>query len=200
VRTIGLTGGIGMGKSTAADLLAREGLAVIDTDVIARDLVEFGQPALAEIAAAFGSDVLDATGHLDREKMAERIFASSPDRQKLEAILHPRILEQWKTRLERHRVEGHAAAAVVIPLLFETGAAAQFDATICVACSAGTQRSRLLARGWTPAHLEQRIQAQWPTEKKMHLADFVVWTEGSMETHRDQLQRVMKTAGAAQPP
>src|SRR5687768_14012614 len=101
--TIGLTGGIGMGKSTAADLLAREGLPVIDTDVVARDLVEFGQPALAEIAAAFGSDMIDATGHLDREKMARRVFASSPDRQKLESILHPRIRDRWRAEVEHLR-------------------------------------------------------------------------------------------------
>ena len=189
--TIGLTGGIGMGKSTAAELLAQEGLPVIDTDVIARDLVEFGQPALAEIAAAFGSDMIDATGHLAREKMARRVFASSPDRMRLEGILHPRIRERWQSEVERLRGEGEAAAVVVIPLLFETSAQAAFAVTVCVACSAATQRKRLLSRGWAPEHLEQRIQAQWPVEKKMGASDFVVWTEASLEIHREQLRRVI---------
>ena len=193
--TIGLTGGIGMGKSTAADLLAREGLPVIDTDVLARDLVEFGQPALAEIAAAFGSDMIDATGHLNREKMARRVFASSPDRQKLESILHPRIRDRWRAEVEHLHGEGNRAVVVVIPLLFETGAESELDTTICVACSAATQRDRLLARGWTLSHLEQRIQAQWPTEKKMQLSDYVIWTEGSIDVHAEQLKRVVTTVG-----
>jgi len=193
--TIGLTGGIGMGKSTAADLLAREGLPVVDTDVLARDLVEFGQPALAEIAAAFGSDMIDATGHLNREKMARRVFASSPDRQKLESILHPRIRDRWRAEVERLRGEGNRAVVVVIPLLFETGAESELDTTVCVACSVATQRNRLLARGWTLSHLEQRIQAQWPTEKKMQLSDYVIWTEGSIDVHAEQLKRVLTTSG-----
>src|SRR6185503_15559407 len=137
--TIGLTGGVGMGKSTASESFARHGVAVIDTDVIARELVEFGQPALAEIARVFGSDVIDPSGRLNREAMARRVFASSPDREKLEAILHPRIRERWLAEVERLRANGHKACLVVIPLLFETGAQSDLDVVVCVACSAEAQ-------------------------------------------------------------
>ena len=85
-------------------------------------------------------------------------------------------------------------AVVVIPLLFETNVAAHFDATVCVACSAVTQRERLLARGWTAEQIEQRLQAQWPVEKKMSLVDFVVWTEGALAVHAEQLARIIPAA------
>jgi dephospho-CoA kinase len=188
-----------MGKSTAAEFFARHGVAIIDTDVIARELVEFGQPALAEIARVFGSDVIDPSGRLNREAMARRVFASSPDREKLEAILHPRIRERWLAEVERLRANGHKACLVVIPLLFETGAQSDLDVVVCVACSADTQRKRLLARGWPPAHIDQRIGAQWPTEKKMTLADYVIWTEGSVEVTGDQIDRLLRSALEREP-
>ena len=192
---IGLTGGIGMGKSTAAEWFTSEGIPVIDTDALARDLVQPGRAALQEIAKAFGSDLIDqTTGHLRREEMARRVFASPSDRQKLEAILHPRIREQWLAEVGRLQAEGAKACVVVIPLLFETGAEPEFDATICVACSPATQRARLLARGWADAHIDQRIAAQWPTEKKMNASDYVVWTEGGIDIHHHQLARVLREA------
>jgi dephospho-CoA kinase len=82
-------------------------------------------------------------------------------------------------------------AVVVIPLLFETKAEAELDATICVACSASTQHQRLLARGWSPEHIEQRLQAQWPVETKMACADYVVWTEAGLDVHAMQIERIL---------
>jgi dephospho-CoA kinase len=86
-------------------------------------------------------------------------------------------------------------AVVVIPLLFETGAEAELDTTICVACSAATQHQRLLARGWSPEHIEQRLQAQWPVETKMVRADYVVWTEAGLDVHADQIERILRRLG-----
>jgi dephospho-CoA kinase len=192
----GLTGGIAMGKSTAAELLQQDGVAVVDTDDLARQVVQPGQPALEEIRLAFGSDLIGDDGHLQREAMARLVFADTAARRQLEAILHPRIRALWLEETGRWRAQGCRLGVVVIPLLFETGAAGQFDATVCVACTEATQRERLAARGWTLAQSAQRLQAQWPAERKMALADFVVWTEGTLDVHREQLRRTMRVGSA----
>ncbi len=137
-----------MGKSAAADLLARRGCAVIDTDVLARQVVEPGQPALAEIQAVFGAGVLGSDGRLRRDELARRVFADEDLRRKLEEILHPRIRERWLKQVQEYRAAGERICIVVIPLLFETQAEIHFDAVICVACSSNTQQQRLHARGW----------------------------------------------------
>ena len=190
MKSYGLTGGIGMGKSTAAEFLRRRGLPVVDTDAIAREVVEPGQPAMAEIQAAFGCDVFSPTGELLRDRLAERVFSNSTERKKLEAIVHPRIRARWLAQVEAWRAEGRSAAVVVIPLLFETNAAACFDKIVCVACSVRTQRKRLCSRGWTDAQIGQRLAAQLPIEKKLELSDYVVWTEPSLEVHAAQLNRL----------
>ncbi|MFO1499418.1 MAG: dephospho-CoA kinase [Verrucomicrobiota bacterium] len=190
MKLIGLTGGIAMGKSTAANLLVRLGIPVLDTDVVARQLVEPGQPALAEIQGAFGADVISSNGGLDRAAIARKVFSDTLLRQKLEQILHPRIQRVWQDQADAWRVEGIAAGVVVIPLLYETNVAARFDAVVCVACSASTQQSRLLARGWSAEESSRRLQAQWPIENKVSLSDFVIWTEGIIEILSEQLRRI----------
>jgi dephospho-CoA kinase len=191
MKLFGLTGGIGMGKSTAARLLRERGVPVVDTDTLARQLVEPGQPALAEIQRRFGLDIVDGGGNLRRGELARRIFADPIARRELEGILHPRIRQRWQARVAAWREEGRPRAVVVIPLLFETDARAQFDAVICAACTRASQLERLDARGWTREQIERRLEAQWPGERKMELADFVVWTEGNMEAHEQQLRRVL---------
>src|SRR5919108_1136347 len=178
MKTFGLTGGIGMGKSTAAQLLEQRGIPVVDSDAIARQVVEPGQPALEEIRQAFGETIVGADARLRREELARRVFTDVIARRTLEDILHPRIRAVWQAQMDGWRTEGKAVAVAVIPLLFETSAANQFDATICVACSAATQRLRLRARGWSDEQINQRIAAQLPVDQKMALADYVVWTEG----------------------
>ena len=185
---LGLTGGIGMGKSTSARLLAAEGIGVIDTDDLARHVVEPGQPALAEIVALFGRELQDEKGRLQRSALARIVFASPDKLKELEAILHPRIRQLWMAQAETWRQEGREAGVVVIPLLFETDARSQFDAVICVACSAETQHERLVARSWTAVQIQQRINAQWPIDRKISASDYVVWTEGDLSVHTRQLQ------------
>src|SRR5688500_17392616 len=165
-----------MGKSAAASILARRGLPVIDTDDLARELVEPGQPALDEIRAAFGTEVIDAAGRLSRRELARIVFAGPEKRARLEAILHPRIRQRWLDHVEKWRAEGRCAAIVVITLLFETNAAKHFTYTLCVACSPATQRARLAARSWPADAIDQRIASQWPLDKKIAASDFIVWT------------------------
>ena len=194
MKTFGLTGGVGMGKSTAAELLRARGVPVVDTDDLARSVVEPGQPALREVQAVFGQNIVGPDGQLRRDELARLVFSNVRARQKLEAILHPRIQELWSAQLATWRAEGQKLAVVVIPLLFETQAETHFDAVICVACSAATQKQRLLARGWTPAECAQRIAAQWPVEQKMTRANYVVWTEAGRDVHAQQLERILAKA------
>ena len=191
MKVVGLTGGVGMGKSTAAQLLRSRGAAVVDTDDLARQVVEPGQPALAEVREAFGAEIVGPDGRLRRDELARRVFADPAARQRLEALLHPPIRALWRAQVETWRAEGRPLAVIVIPLLFETKAEAELDATICVACSAATQHQRLLARGWSPEHIEQRLQAQWLVETKMACADYVVWTEAGLDVHAMQIERIL---------
>lgn len=190
--TFGLTGGVGMGKSTCAQLLQARGVAVVDTDELARQVVEPGQPALAEVISAFGPEIVDAAGRLKRGALAQQVFADATARKKLEAILHPRIRALWQTQLETWRAEHRPLAAVVIPLLFETRAEAAFDHVLCVACSTATQRERLRARGWSDEQLQQRIAAQMPIEEKLLRSHYVIWTEGSVDVHAQQLDCIIR--------
>ena len=190
MKVCGLTGGLGMGKSTAAQFLRERGAQVVDADELARQLVQPGQPALAEIQTAFGSDLIAPDGRLRRDELARIVFADAAAREKLEAILLPRIRERWLAQIETWRRVNRALTVVVIPLLFETRAESHFDKIICVACSPPAQRERLLARGWTPEQIRQRLAAQWPVDQKISRADFVVWTDGALDAHARQLERI----------
>ncbi len=181
-----------MGKSASAQLLRGRGVPVVDTDDLARQVVEPGQPALAEIVAAFGPQIVGPDGRLRRAELARRVFADPAARRRLETILHPRIRVLWRAQVETWRAEGHPLAVVVIPLLFETKAEAELNATICVACSAATQQQRLRARGWPPEQIEQRLQAQWPVETKIARADYLVWTEADLDVHAAQIERILR--------
>jgi dephospho-CoA kinase len=191
MKVFGLTGGVGMGKSTAAEILRALGAQVVDTDELARQLVEPGQPALEEIRKEFGEKIISSAGGLKRGELAQIVFADSAARKKLEAILHPRIRERWLAQIETWRNENHKLVVVVIPLLFETQAESQFEKIICVACSAANQQQRLSQRGWTPEQIRQRIAAQISVEQKIARADFVVWTDGDLDSHEEQIARII---------
>jgi len=202
MKVCGLTGGVGMGKSTAAGFLRARGAQVVDTDELARQFVQPGQPALAEIKKEFGDEIISSAGELKRGELARIVFADSAARKKLESILHPRIRERWLAQIEIWRAapkrsdggrkENCRLAVVVIPLLFETQAESQFDKIICVACSAASQQKRLLERGWTPEQIRQRNAAQMPVDRKIIRADFVIWTDGDLDSHARQVERICK--------
>src|ERR1019366_59720 len=155
---------------------------------LARQIVEPGQPALAEDLAGFGPQIIGPDGRLRRDELAPRVFAESQARPRPEDLLHPRIRGLWRLQAETWRAEGHPLAVVVIPLLFETKAEAELDATICIACSPATQRERLLARGWSPEQIGQRNRAQWPISQKIARADYLVWTEARLDVHAAQIE------------
>jgi dephospho-CoA kinase len=192
MKICGLTGGVGMGKSTAAGFFLERGACLVDTDVLARQLVLPGQPALAEITREFGNEILAPDGGLDRVRLADIVFHDKAAREKLEGILHPRIRGAWLQQVENWRVEKRPLAMVVIPLLFETRAETYFDSVICVACTPGTQLDRLLKRGWTREEITRRIDAQMPVEQKIAKSDFLIWSEGALEVHQNQVDSVLQ--------
>ena len=178
---IGLTGGIASGKSTAADHFAALGVPVIDTDVIARELVAPGQPALAALVARFGADLLDDTGALRREALGARVFADPAARRELEALLHPLIRAESLRRITALRAP---YCVWVIPLLLESGARADVDRVLLIDCPEALQRQRALARGLQPDTLDGILAAQASRAQRHAIADDVILNDGSPEALR----------------
>lgn len=182
---VGLTGGIGSGKSAAADRFAELGAAVIDTDVISRELTAAGGAAMPQIRAAFGDTVIAADGALDRDAMRARVFADPAQRTRLEAILHPMIRAEARRRL------GQVSApyvVLVVPLLVETGAYRDTVTRIVVVdCDEATQIARVKARsGLSEAQIVAVIRAQATREKRLALADDVIANDGEL-AHMHQI-------------
>lgn len=179
---VALTGGIASGKSTVADLFAALGVPVIDTDVIARQVVEPEQPALAQIAATFGRDVLDADGRLDRRRMRERIFTDPDAKRRLEAILHPAI----RIEMERQSMAAQGPYQVlVIPLLTEGGRRDHVDRVLLVDVPEDLQIQRLMMRdGVTHEQAQSSLNAQATRAQRLALADDVVRNTGRVDDLR----------------
>jgi len=199
-KTIALTGGIGTGKSTVAALFASLGAAVIDADAIVHELQAPGAPLLAEIAAAFGPDVLDATGALDRKRLADRVFADPAERQRLNGLVHPRVGAELARRTEDARRRGVPLIVVDIPLLFEArrDPRAGFDATVLVYAPRAVQIERTVARdGCSRADAEARIAAQMPIDEKRALADHVIDNGVDRAETERQVRALWTALGAA---
>jgi dephospho-CoA kinase len=179
---VALTGGIASGKSTVADLFAALGVPVIDTDVIARQVVEPEQPVLAQIAATFGRDVLDADGRLDRRRMRERIFTDPDAKRRLEAILHPAI----RAEMERQSMAAQGPYQVlVIPLLTEGGRRDHVDRVLLVDVPEELQIQRLMMRdGVTHEQAQASLNAQATRAQRLALADDVVRNTGRVDDLR----------------
>lgn len=173
-------------------MLRDRGWEVVDTDLLAREAVGPGSEALREIVIEFGEGVVDPTGGLRRSELARLVFADAGARRRLEAILHPRIRSRWVAEVDRWRQQGVRSGLVVIPLLYETDAAACFDGVVCTACTEASQRERMAGRGWSSAEVEWRLAAQWPVARKMAQANHVLWTEGMIEVTVMQVDRILR--------
>jgi len=192
-RRVALTGGIATGKSHVRARFEELGVPTIDSDVLAREAVQPGSAGHAAVIARFGPDILDASGMLDRRKLAGVVFSNVEARRDLEHIIHPVVraaTEAWFASVDASR---HPFAIADIPLLYETGRNADFDAVIVVACHPGTQLRRVMERDkLTEAEARSRIAAQLPIEEKISRADHVIRTDGSfldtdaqvLEVHR----------------
>ena len=185
--TIGLTGGIGSGKTQVSDYFAERGVPVIDTDIIARELVTPGQPALAEIVAAFGRDILTPQGSLDRSALRQRIFTRPDERQQLENILHPRIHNEVKQRINAMTAPW---CIIVIPLLLETGQQDFVQRILLVDAPAELQLSRTVIRDNVDANeVEKIIASQASRQSRLDAADDLIVNDGSLEQLRQQVEK-----------
>jgi dephospho-CoA kinase len=191
-KLVGLTGGIGTGKSTAARMIRDLGVPVIDADLLARHVVEPGQPAHAEIVAAW-PDVVDQSGGIDRKKLAERIFADPAARARLEAITHPRITERALEQADEFRRQGLKLAFLEAALLVETGLHRRLDGLVVVVAGEEQQLSRVMAReGCSLPQAMARLQAQLPLDETRRAATDVIDNSGDEATTQRQVEVLVR--------
>ena len=179
---VALTGGIGSGKSLAGEFFAELGAIVVDSDQLARDVIERGTPGFDEVVTEFGDQVL-TQGIIDRKKLGEIVFSDDSKRKKLESILHPRI----RSALDNVAAAAPAGSVVIhqIPLLAETGGKDRFDLVLTVSADLTARRARLIARGLASHDIEKRLQAQVGDAEREAIADYVISNHGD----KDELLR-----------
>lgn len=178
MKWIGLTGGLGSGKSTVSQMLRERGWPVVDADQIARDVVVPGTPGLQSVVDLFGANILQPNGELDRAELAKRVFADPIQLEKLEQLLHPLIQNEVKKRRQGLSAD---FAFYDVPLLFEKQLQSQFDWIVVVGCGLDQQKERIKKRtGWKDEEVERRLAVQLPLAEKMKEADFVVHNEKDM--------------------
>jgi len=188
VLLVGLTGGIGSGKSTVSGMLAERGAVIIDADDLARRAVEPGTPGFQKVVEAFGPEVVRDDGSLDREAVAARVFADPEARMTLESITHPEVFRLYHAEVDRYR-DTDQVVVFDAPLIVEAGAAEGFDVLVVVSASEQEQVSRLVAdRQMNEQDARARIAAQFPLEKKEEVADVVIRNDGSIENLQPQVE------------
>ena len=187
---VGLTGGIGSGKSTVARLLEKRGAVVFDADLLAREAVEPGTPGHAAVIERFGADVLAPGGELDREALASIVFADPAARRDLEQIVHPEVRRLFAEGSEAYR-DTDRVVVFSAPLLVETGMHTAFEILVVVSATVATQIERLMRqRGMSEPSIRARIEAQAPLEDKAAAADFLVDNEGSLDELESQVEQL----------
>jgi dephospho-CoA kinase len=191
MHTVGLTGGIGSGKSAVSRLLREHGAVVVDADLVAREVVDVGSPGLAAVVDAFGPEVLQEDGSLDRAALGRQVFADREALARLNAITHPRIAERT---LELFRQAGESGTEVLVhdvALLVENGLTEGYDAIVVVAASPATQLDRLVRlRGMSEDEARARIASQLPLEDKLAVATHVIRNDGPLEELAPQVDAV----------
>ena len=199
VTRLGLTGGIGSGKSTAAQMLADLGAAIIDADAIARSVTAPGGAAMGAIATAFGRDYVRADGALDRDRMRALAFADPNARQRLESIIHPLVGQETQQQARNAVAAGKQLVVFDIPLLVESGRwRERLDRVLVVDCSSATQIQRVIARSsdMTAASVERIIAAQAPRLLRLAAADIVICNDGiSLDELRLAIGQVARNFG-----
>jgi len=194
MRVIGLTGSIGSGKSTVSGFLKEKGALVIDADVVARDVVEPGKPAWKEIVGHFGEDILEPDRKINRRKLGMVVFADRKELEHLNAIIHPRVIEEIQSQLKSiEREFGDGKIVVVdVPLLFEVGLDKLSDLTVVVAAGKDVRIKRLIGQGLSREEAETRIAAQSGKENLEKLADIVITNNGTVVELREKVEELWK--------
>ena len=191
---IGLTGGIASGKSVVARELRTLGVTVIDADQVARDVVEKGSAGLAELVSAFGEEVLQTDGTLDRERLGARVFGDAEARARLNAIMHPRIGQRSAELIAAAQSTSTPYIVYEAPLLVETGAYHGLAALVVVATSPELQVARVIKRdGLTEQAARARLAAQMPLEEKLAVASYVIQNDGAIDRLKTQVATLHDT-------
>lgn len=192
---IGLTGGIATGKSTVSRMLQARGVHVVDADVIARDVMNPGQPLLGAVASRFGAEFLLPEGGLDRRRMAEHIFNRPEERAALNAIVHPAIRAEIRRQVdEREATDPNAIVAADIPLLYESGLEELYERIVVVYVPRELQLTRLIRRdGLSPEQAQSRLNAQLDIEDKKRRADYVIDNSGTPEETERQVASLLES-------
>ncbi|KAK0407683.1 hypothetical protein QR680_003529 [Steinernema hermaphroditum] len=191
---VGLTGGIACGKSTASAIFEERGIQVVDSDAIAREVVQPGEHAYTKLRAEFGDEFFDDEngGVLRREKLGKVVFADSDKRRRLNAITHPEIRKRILLRLLRHFVNGERFVVMDVPLFFEVGYHRFIKKVVVMDCDEQTQLARLMARdGMSEEDAKARIRSQMPMEEKRKLATYLIDNDGSREDTAKQIHEVI---------
>lgn len=193
---IGLTGGIASGKSLVASYLEKQGIPVVDADKLARQVVEPGEPALAQIVATFGKNVLQADGTLDRKQLGAIIFGDEQKRERLNQIVHPAVRQLMKKQADLYEQRGYPRVVLDIPLLYESNLFHMVNQVWLVYVDEATQLRRLIERdGSTETEAKQRIAAQMPLTAKKAQADVLIDNNGTKEnTYRQVYNALAKTS------
>jgi dephospho-CoA kinase len=187
---LGITGGLGCGKSTVAGLFERRGYRRIDSDALVRERVLTSPEVVSALRARHGTAVVDPGGQVNRGALAKRVFADDAERRWLEDLTHPVVFSLWRAAFA---AEPGARWVVEVPLLFEKALENWFDFTVCVACAPDQQLARLEHRGLSRSLAGQRISKQLPLARKIELSDFVLWNEGSLEFLQAEVDRLVDT-------
>jgi len=191
MRLVALTGNIASGKSTVADRLAERGATIIDADVLAREAVRAGSPALAMITEKWGQSVLDDEGSLDRAALRSIVFSDQGDLDALNDIVHPEVVRLRDAEFEAARARGDRVVVYVVPLLFERHLADQFSTIVLVDAPRDMRLERIVRdRGLEEAEAMNMIAAQMPAELKRARADYVIENDGSMAQLREQVDKL----------
>lgn len=190
---IGLTGGIGCGKTTVASILRDLGARVVDADEVAREVLAPGSPVLAQVAARFGREILCEDGSLDRQRLADIVFRDRQALADLDAITHPPIIALIRQRIWEARGEGVRVLVIDAPLLLEAGMAGMVDEVWVVACTLEQQIERLCQRtGMSPPEAEERLRAQMPLDEKARLAHRIIPNDGALTDLRARLEELWR--------
>lgn len=191
IRVIGLTGGVGCGKSAVASIWQQRGIPVLDTDAVAHQLLQSDNEVQKQVIAVFGEAYMNGTA-VDRKKLGKRVFSDDEARMKLNAIMHPEIFRVMHRWLEQELTKNERVV-VMIPLLFETGAQRWCDKVVTVAADEPVVLQRLARRGWSEQEALARIKAQWPVAEKVKQADAVIWNNGNLDTLTQATMKIWDT-------
>ena len=193
---LGVTGGLGSGKSTVTRMFHQLGAVAVDADALAHEVIEPERPAWREIVTAFGREILNADRTINRRRLGAIVFADARRRRRLEAIVHPRVLRELRRLLRRLREERRAPVVVVeVPLLFEAGARGAVDAVVVVTAPPAVRRARLQRHGWSKREVAARMAAQWTLSAKAALADYIVENAAGKARTRAQVKRIWNQLG-----